>query len=528
MCRSTAASSLVEPSGQHPNQMSILRRFFETANRVDSEPRVSSIPAPAHSGSPGAEQRSVWLAAKHEALVAEVNAHDTAGQYGTSLAVIGQVLAAAPGDPTLLFARASTLFAWGRFREALDGYRQILALSFEHEKLFLRIAWSHYYTGDAGEAEAWMRRALAAADDPTDAQYGLAIVLMTQGKLDEAIGICEAALDSHPGNAHFLSCLGQCQMGKGNLAAAEVHFRLALAADETQAAGWNKLGVALDRQERLDEALEAFEHAERASAENREDSDCFVNVAVVLRRQGHTDSALRVLEANLPRRPAIAGHRAYADSLLVAGRFAEGWHHYEFRWLLEPLLSVRDGLARSAWEGQDLRGKTVLLRIEQGFGDAFQCLRYASHVKRLGATVLLGRFSEVARGFVGVDRIVDAAGPPAEIDYYIHLLSLPRVFGTELDSIPAEVPYLHVDPELVERWTSRIAADGALNVGLVWAGNPTHALDRQRSMPLCALMPVLAQEGVRVYGLQKGPAARDELSGSKLATLRRRSTSGRS
>src|SRR5205807_1597171 len=75
--------------------------------------------------------------------------------------------------------------------------------------------------------------------------------------------------------------------------------------------------------------------------------------------------------------------------LLASGRLAEGWNHYEFRWLGEPFLSLRPSYGRPTWSGQDLSGKTILLRAEQGFGDTIQFLRYAPRLKMMGATVVL-------------------------------------------------------------------------------------------------------------------------------------------
>src|SRR5439155_283915 len=128
----------------------------------------------------------------------------------------------------------------------------------------------------------------------------------------------------------------------------------------------------------------------------------------------------------------------------------------------------------------------------------------AGHVKTLGATVLLLRFAELASSFPGIDRVLDADESP-EFDYYINLPSLPRVFGTDIDSIPCEMPYLKAESGRVARWAERLGALSGLRVGLAWAGNPTHAKDRERSMALATLAPLLRVEGVRCFSLQKGP-----------------------
>ena len=125
----------------------------------------------------------------------------------------------------------------------------------------------------------------------------------------------------------------------------------------------------------------------------------------------------------------------------------------------------------------------------------------------MGATVLLQ--TPASFGLTrcdGVDRVIqDSHGE--RFDYYLHLLSLPRVFGTELSTIPAQIPYVHAEESALASWKGRILDGDHLNVGLVWAGSPTHLLDRYRSIALGALAPLIESEGVRFYSLQKGAAA---------------------
>src|SRR5207249_8922692 len=140
-------------------------------------------------------------------------------------------------------------------------------------------------------------------------------------------------------------------------------------------------------------------------------------------------------------------------------------------------------------------------------GDVIQLVRYAPGVKALGSTVTL-RISRpmksLSRVFVGVDRVVDPDEPIPEFDFFVHLFSLPRIFGTELDSIPAVVPYIEVPMERVRRWSGRLGGEGALKVGVVWAGNPEHRNDRYRSIRWAAFSPLWQVAGVRFISLQKG------------------------
>ena len=232
--------------------------------------------------------------------------------------------------------------------------------------------------------------------------------------------------------------------------------------------------------------------------------------AICLRDIGRTDEAIALYEERLPLRPSLGAHGHYAVALLTAGRLSEGWSQYEYRWTQDPLLSLRPPFRKPVWSGQDLHGRTVLLRSEQGVGDVIQFIRYAPMLKALGANVVLQLrkgIGELAQGFRGIDAIIERDAPYPAFDFCIHLMSLPRVFGTDLDTIPASVPYIDVDPERVERMRARLGSDDALKVGLVWAGDPAHLRDRQRSVSLARLAPLATIPGLRFVSLQKGPAA---------------------
>jgi hypothetical protein len=93
-------------------------------------------------------------------------------------------------------------------------------------------------------------------------------------------------------------------------------------------------------------------------------------------------------------------------------------------------------------------------------------------------------------------------------------MSLPLIFGTREGTIPAETPYLTAPPGEARIWRERLARPRTLSVGLVWAGNPSHVNDHNRSIDPDRLDPLLAVPGVRWVSLQLAPppaafAARD-------------------
>jgi tetratricopeptide (TPR) repeat protein len=268
--------------------------------------------------------------------------------------------------------------------------------------------------------------------------------------------------------------------------------------------------VALLRQDRLVEAGDAFKFAEQLCATDATSPDYDLNLGTVLQYLGRTDEAIEYFRERLPLHPDGAASGHYALALLTAGRLAEGWEMYEFRWLDARLGAKRARFDVPCWTGQPIVGKTVLLRCEQGAGDVFQFIRYAPMVKALGATVWLELrpgLGSLGNEFPGIDRLFGPGQPIPPFDFYADLLSLPRVFQTTLATIPNGVPYLRAPDSRRGEWRERIGPADSLKVGLVWAGDPNHVRDRQRSIPIAKLAPLVQMPCTRWYSLQKGSAA---------------------
>ena len=102
-----------------------------------------------------------------------------------------------------------------------------------------------------------------------------------------------------------------------------------------------------------------------------------------------------------------------------------------------------------------------------------------------------------------IDGLFAEGGELPAFDAHLPLLSLPYVFETKLDTIPAGEPYLFADPELVARWRKELGYIDAVKVGINWQGNPKYRGDRRRSIPLAHFAPLAQIEGVRLVSLQR-------------------------
>lgn len=296
-------------------------------------------------------------------------------------------------------------------------------------------------------------------------------------------------------------------LSRGDAISAEHCFREVTRVAETRLEGWNGLAATLGLQGRHDDAWRAAERALALDADPCSRETAYVNAGVALRALERYDDALALYREWLPRRPRPEAHCDYAFTLFAHGRFQEGWPSFEQRWLLNPLFGMQGRPAAPPWRGQAVTGRTVLVRAEQGLGDTIQFMRYAADLKERGATVLAlvqPGLEDVIATVPGVDRVLPGSAG-VQYDFYVNALSLPYVLGVSPFS-GSVGPYVAADAGRRERWRRRLPS-GQFKVGLAWAGNPSHARDRERSIPFASFREILRDTDAQFVSLQKGAAA---------------------
>ena len=268
------------------------------------------------------------------------------------------------------------------------------------------------------------------------------------------------------------------------------------------------LGTVSEAKGQPDEAIASYRQAIGLKPDFAE---AHGNLGNALSDLGQFDEAIAAYRQSIRFKPDYAeAHYNLSLSLLARQDFQRGWDEYEWRWKCQDFQSLQRNFARPQWDGCPLEGRTILLHAEQGFGDAIQFIRYLPLVKERGGKIIVECQPELQRLFrtmAETCQVVASGQPLPAFDFHCPLLSLPRVFETNLANIPNIVPYLRPEPALVDAWSRTLGSgDGHLRVGLAWAGNPAFKGDRTRSLNLQQLAPFAAARGVKFYSLQKGPA----------------------
>jgi tetratricopeptide (TPR) repeat protein len=425
------------------------------------------------------------------------------GRHEEALASYERALALKPDYAEAFYNRGNALAALTRFEDALMSYAQAIALRPNYPAALLNRAQILQRLGRVREAIASFDLALALAPGNADtfnmrgnAHYALQSFAAALADYDRAAMLRDDAAPIHNNRGNALRELGRHQEA---LAA----FGRALALSPDYAEAHNNRGNAHLELNRIEDALADYE---RALALKPDFADARVNRGNALHFFGRDHDAIASFDAAIVLSPQLAeAHWNRGLSLLALGDFARGWPDYEWRWKRDGELKPRD-FAQPQWRGEDLHGKSILLHAEQGYGDIIQFIRYLPMVVARGGKVVLeipDDLKPLIGRIDGVTAVVRRGEPLPPFDVHCPLMSLAGAFGTTLETIPAPVPYLQAPAERVPQWQARLAGTKAPRVGLVWSGKPTHKNDRNRSIPLTLLAPLLQTPGVTCVSLQK-------------------------
>jgi len=377
----------------------------------------------------------------------------------------------------------------------------------------LQSAVQHHQSGRLREAEALYRQVLQHQPDHPDAVHFLGVIAQQVGKKDAAVQFMRRSLALNPNNPAFHINYAIILQEQRQYDEALAHCRQAIALRPGFAEAHANVGAVLTSSGKPEEGVG---HLRRALALEPRNVKAHYNLADALSKIGNYADAIHEYEQVLALDPDYAKAQFGLGLLrLLQGDFVRGWEGYEWRWQTADPSIPKRSFTQPLWDGSDLSGKTILLYSEQGYGDAIQFIRYLPRVtERDGRVVLesLAGLTPLFRELSGVEQMISWGEPLPAFDVRCPLMTLPKIFATTLNTIPAEVPYLRAPQDRIAFWHDRLAGDSKHKVGLAWSGNPRHTNDRERSIRPAVLAPLREIENVSFYSLQKNEASRAAVS----------------
>ncbi len=478
---------------------------------------------------------------------------DLLGRLGREDEAFEQIELAATSEPDsapVQYALGLALARRQEFDQAETVFRRCLSLDTESADATFQHARCLQALDREKEAAAGYEKSLLRQPDRAAPHVNLSAIYRGLGKPEKAVEAGERALDLEPQSVSALNNLGLALCDLGQHATAATFLRTARQIEPDNPITVHNLGVALhacgslaESERFLQEALslrpdwpeairslgnlyrETGRLAEAAALysdaieRHPEDFRMLGNLGLVLLNLNQPHDAIAIYERALALNSSHAGLRtSLGIAQLQIGDFANGWPNYEARWDNDESTGTKRALSMPRWDGRSLDGEdgrpgALLVHAEQGYGDTLHFCRYLPLLTAQNIPIVFECQSPLVdlmrtlgdendeRNFTVIAR----GDPLPDTDAHIPLLSLPAQFGTTLETIPSDVPYLQAPAAAAAAWARRLAGDEPA-VGLVWAGNPERQDDWMRSCPPSTLEPLLDIDGIRYFSLQKdGP-----------------------
>ncbi|NET14381.1 MAG: tetratricopeptide repeat protein, partial [Okeania sp. SIO1H6] len=361
-----------------------------------------------------------------------------------------------------------------------------------------------------------------------------------KGNLKLAKKICHQILERDTENWQLLNLLGVIAGLEGQAKAAFAYFDQAVKLNQNNAEIHSNLGLALKENQQLETAIKHYQKAIELQPNYAEPYNGLGNIFLELGKltESQLEAAIEYYQKALELKPNYAepynglgniflelgklvesqkyyqqavkldknhanAHFGLASILLKQGNFIQGFNEYEWRWQKKGFSSRN--FSQTLWDGSNFQGKTLLVYTEQGLGDSIQFIRYIPLVKKLGGRVIVELnqaglkllFTTVS----GIDELFVIGEKLPDFDLQIPLMSLPRIFGTTLETIPAKIPYLSV-PESTD-FQMPPAPEKNLKIGICWQTSSNANTSQKRSCPVEYLQEILSIDQTNFYLLQK-------------------------
>jgi tetratricopeptide (TPR) repeat protein len=415
------------------------------------------------------------------------------GQFREAEKIYARVLKAAPDHFDALNLLGAIKMQQGQIGEAQRLFRAAVKANPRHTDAWNNLGQAYYALKNPAEALQCFNKARTLAPDDVDILYQHANALISLNRHREALTELQTVLARKPQHfeARLNSGLTQAALGLTEPALADFDAALALV-PQHPVAHFNR-GVALIKLGRYAEAVAANERAVAAAPDY---ATAWLNRGMALAQLRRFEEAIASYGEVLARSKDNAdAHFNRALALLTIGDYRRGFADYEWRWRRTGMPAPKSR-GRRLWLGDyALAGKTILLHAEQGLGDTIQFARYAPLVAAQGAKVVLEvqpELKAMLSRLDGVAAVVARGEAPPPFDVHCPLGSLPLALKTELPKVPAPIPYLAADAGHLSQWSAQIGALPPPRIAVAWAGNPAHDNDRNRSIALSTLAPLLA------------------------------------
>lgn len=340
----------------------------------------------------------------------------------------------------------------------------------------------------------------------------LGLLKCQNNEKEEGYSLIKKALEIQPSSKLYCD-LGRLYIENNDFLNAEPNCKRSIELDESNFDAWFYYGLSLKMNNKIDEAIAAYEKA----------LDLNQNAASVLHNLGNIytnikndpKTALIYYERYLECDPDNDDAKSCVGAMyLKLKNYEKGWEYLEYcmnkALAIAHRKSIDNSLTKSKpiWWGEDISDKTIYVYYDGGLGDVIMFARFLPMLKEKCKKVLFRSPSSMIKLFKDCQfdiEVLDKNFPESEIkfDYHLPLMSLAHRLNINTeDKIPFSEGFLKTDANKVQDYKRKYFDDDKFKIGIKWQGDTTY--NQTRQFPLKSALKLMEIPNTNFYSLQKG------------------------
>ena len=412
-----------------------------------------------------------------------------------------------------LLNSGNEFFRLRKYDSAIEIYKNILEKKDDIANVHFNLGYTYQILGNINSAIIEYNKAIDINPNYSKVYFQKAKILTQLGDIEGAIENYELTIKYEDDLFEAYFNLARIYHERQLLDKALEMYIEATKLQSNNSLVWLELGNVFNNLGQTSEAISSYLEALRF---NPTVSSIYINIGYTLKRENRYFEAVNVYKKLIELNPEMPeAHFGLAEAYIGLGDLYNGFLEYEWRFKysgkegLKSLIDEQFKLRHALKNGADLTEKIVFLRAEAGFGDTIQFFRYAEFLKKRGLYIIAcvqKPLEKLLSNSPYIDEFIQLGNGFPKFDYQASFMSLPRIFETQLETVPANIPYVYANSELILYWKEKLQEDKNFKVGICW--NSSDVYQNKHPLAKRSIDPVLLNflsgiENVSFYSLQK-------------------------
>ncbi|MDD4330147.1 MAG: tetratricopeptide repeat protein [Aliarcobacter sp.] len=400
------------------------------------------------------------------------------------------------------------------YKMAIRVYTDALKINPKDFNMFNNLGIVFELIGDSNRAIEAYKQAVKINPKYAKAINNIGVVLYKQKRYKESAQIFEIALQSDSDYNEVYSNKGAAYNKAKDYDKAIESLEMAILKMPNHGGAYTNLGNVYNK---LHDYKTAAKMHEKSIELEPNGSNAYSNVGTSYKYLGLSDKAITSYKKAIELDPNfVNAHFDLATMYLASEDFKNGWKEYEWRFrkeeMIPHIIKHKDIFTKPLFTGvEDIKGKTLLLHSEQGYGDSIQFIRFAPQLKeKFGCKIAVKcreGLKELFKTIDEIDVIVDRSEETPAFDYQLSIMSMPFILDMKsTDELPKKMPYLKAifDKDLeIKKEKDKI------NIGICWSASLTGESYEGKVFDLKFFEPLMNNPKINLYSLQVGDGSED-------------------